>query len=69
VADDLYLIAHDDRSGRCRVSGRVAGLGLAAAILAELVLAELVTVHAGGIYPLPVASRSGSRATGWAGPC
>ena len=54
VADDLYLIAHDERSGRCRVPERVAGLGLAAALLGELMLSGHLTLHAGGVYPLPI---------------
>jgi hypothetical protein len=45
LADDFYLIAHDDVTGRPRQPGRTVGLGLAGALLAELVLAGRVTVH------------------------
>lgn len=49
LADDLYLIAHDDRSGRPYLQPRAAGLGLSAALLAELMLAGAVTVTADGL--------------------
>jgi Golgi phosphoprotein 3 GPP34 len=39
VADDLYLIAHDDRTGRPHLQPRALGIGLAGALLAELMLA------------------------------
>ena len=48
LADDLYLIAHHERTGRLLLSPRAAGLGLAAALLAELVLAGCVDI-AGGL--------------------
>lgn len=38
VADDLFLIAHDDVSGRPYVQPRALGLGLAGGLLAELML-------------------------------
>jgi hypothetical protein len=57
IADDLYLVAHDERSGRCRVSVRAAGLGLAAGMFAELMLGGHVEVRGGrllpGLGPLP----------------
>jgi hypothetical protein len=42
VADDLYLLAHDDRSGRALLPPRPLGTGLAGALLAELMLARLI---------------------------
>jgi len=42
VADDLYLLAHDDRTGRALLPPRPLGTGLAGALLAELVLARLI---------------------------
>ena len=51
MADDFYLIAHSDRSGRCRLTQRAVGLGLAAGLLAELVLAGQVRVPAGRLVP------------------
>ena len=39
VADDLYLLAHDDRSGKPLLPPRPLGTGLAGALLTELVLA------------------------------
>ena len=41
VADDLYLMAHDDRSGKPYLQPQALGIGLAGALLAELMLAEL----------------------------
>ena len=39
VADDLYLMAHDDRNGKPRLQPRPLGIGLAGALLTELMLA------------------------------
>lgn len=39
VADDLYLLGHDDRSGKPLLQPRALGNGLAGALLAELMLA------------------------------
>ena len=49
LADDLYLMAHDDRTGRLLLSARAAGLGLAGAVLADLVLAGCVRVAGGQV--------------------
>jgi len=50
VADDFYLVAHEERSGRCLVPQRVASLGLAAGLLAELVLSGHVQVINGRVF-------------------
>lgn len=42
VADDLYLLGHDDRSGKPLLQPRALGTGLAGALLAELMLAGCV---------------------------
>src|SRR5206468_4178745 len=42
VADDLYLLAHDDRTGRALLPPRPLGTGLAGALLAELMLARCI---------------------------
>lgn len=47
VADDFWLICHHDRTGRPRLGAIAARHGLAAALLAELVLSNMVMVHAG----------------------
>ncbi len=39
VANDLYLVAHHEVSGRPYVQPRALGLGLAGGLLAELMLA------------------------------
>jgi hypothetical protein len=45
VADDLYLLAHDDRTGRALLPPRPLGTGLAGALLAELMLARLIALR------------------------
>ena len=47
LADDLYLMSHHERTGRLLLSARAAGLGLAGALLAELMLAGCVDVTGG----------------------
>jgi hypothetical protein len=42
VADDLYLLGHDDRSGKPLLQPRALGTGLAGALLAELMLAGCI---------------------------
>lgn len=44
VADDLYLMAHHEISGRPYVQARASGLGLAGALLAELMLAGHISL-------------------------
>ena len=38
MADQFFLIAHEDRTGRSRLHPRATGLGLAAALIGELML-------------------------------
>jgi len=47
LADDLYLIAHHERTGRPLLAARAGGLGLAGALLGELILAGAISVTAG----------------------
>ena len=49
VADDLFLMAHHEVSGRPYLSARAVGLGLAGGLLAELVLAGRVHVVGGSV--------------------
>jgi hypothetical protein len=49
VADDLYLMAHHEVSGRPFLHRRAIGIGLAGALLAELVLAGKIRLWPGGI--------------------
>jgi hypothetical protein len=55
LADDVYLVAHDDRTGRPRLAPRQAGICLAAGLLAELFLAGLIEVG-----PLAVTAAAGA---------
>lgn len=45
LADEFFFVALDDRTGRPRLSPKVFGLGLAGALLGELLLAERITVE------------------------
>ncbi|WP_432829336.1 GOLPH3/VPS74 family protein [Dactylosporangium sp. CA-092794] len=50
LTDSYYLIAHDFQVGRHRLDGRVLGIGLAAGLLGELVLAGAIDVHDRTVY-------------------
>ncbi|WP_432833158.1 GOLPH3/VPS74 family protein [Dactylosporangium sp. CA-092794] len=45
LADDFFLIAHDDRTGRSRLSQRAVELGLAGAMLGELILEQRIMIE------------------------
>jgi len=47
LADQFYLIAHEDQTGRSRLHPRATGLGLAAGLLGELMLLDRVRVYGG----------------------
>ena len=47
VADDLYLLAHHERTGRPLLPPRPLGAGLAGALLAELMLARCIGLGSG----------------------
>lgn len=49
VADDLYLMAHHEVTGRPYLHRRAIGVGLAGALLAELVLAGSIRIRAESI--------------------
>jgi Golgi phosphoprotein 3 GPP34 len=54
LADDLYLVAHHEVTGRPYLSSRAAGTGLAGGLLAELLAAQApaVTLERGSVLPL-----------------
>jgi hypothetical protein len=49
LADELWLLAHDDRTGRPFLRLRAAGLGAAGGLLAELLLAGTIRVEPGRV--------------------
>lgn len=49
LSDHYYLMAHADSTGKLRLNPRVAGLGLAASVLAELMLVGYASVENGDI--------------------
>jgi hypothetical protein len=53
VADDLYLIAHHEVSGRAHLQPRALGLGLAGGLLCELILDDAITITAGTVTAGP----------------
>jgi transcriptional regulator with XRE-family HTH domain len=55
VADDIYLMAHHEMTGKPLLRPRVLGLGLAGALLAELMLAGTISL---GLTGLVVTSRA-----------
>jgi hypothetical protein len=49
LADDLYLLAHHEVTGKPRLQPRAAGLGLAGGLLAELMLSGSIGLRAGHV--------------------
>ncbi|MFG1951546.1 GPP34 family phosphoprotein [Micromonospora sp. NPDC048830] len=49
IADEFYLISHDDSRGRAKLHPTAAGIGLAAGLLGELVLLGQITVSGGQV--------------------
>lgn len=67
LADDFYLMAHDDVTGRPFLQPRAAGLGLAGGLLAELTLARRIAAWQGCLVladPAPVPDRLGQAVLG-----
>jgi hypothetical protein len=52
LADQYFLIAHEDRTGRSRLHPRATGLGLAAALIGELILEGRVGIADGDLVIL-----------------
>jgi len=50
LADQYFLIAHEDRTGRSRLHPRATGLGLAAALIGELMLNGRVRIIDGELH-------------------
>jgi hypothetical protein len=48
VADDLYLMAHHEVSGKPLIHPRALGIGLAGGLLAELMLTDSISLRPGG---------------------
>lgn len=57
VADDLFLMAHDDVTGRAFLQPRAIGLGLAGGLLAELMLPGALNLTCGRLMPGEAAAR------------
>jgi hypothetical protein len=51
LADDFFLMVHDDMSGRSRLSPRILGIGLAGALLGELAVYGAVRIKNGRLRP------------------
>jgi hypothetical protein len=48
IADDFYLLAHDNRTGRPSLGLRPLGIGLAGGLLAELMLGDSISLQRDG---------------------
>jgi hypothetical protein len=57
LADDFFLMAHEESSGKLLLAERIAGLGLAAALLGELALAECIELREGALTVLDSSPR------------
>lgn len=68
VADDLYLIAHHEISGRAYLSPRPAGIGLAGGLLAELLAEQTPAVTLVRGYMVPLYARDGTPVARYAHP-
>ncbi len=55
IADDLYLLAHDDLSGKPFLQPRALGIGLAAGLLAELAVEEAIRIQDDQVIPAGLA--------------
>lgn len=56
IANDYFLIVHDEQTGKIRIQERVAGIGLAGALLGELALTGNIRITQGKIsvvHPTP----------------
>jgi hypothetical protein len=49
LANDFYLLAHDDTTGKPRLNSQALGLGLAAGLLGELLNAKRINVYGGNV--------------------
>ncbi|WP_344662324.1 GPP34 family phosphoprotein [Catenulispora subtropica] len=49
MADDFFLMVHDDVPGRSRLSDRILGLGLAGALLGELAILGAIGIDDGSV--------------------
>jgi hypothetical protein len=68
VADDLYLIAHHEISGRPYLSSRSAGIALAGGLLAELMAARTPAVTLDRGYVIPRYRKNGGPVARYARP-
>lgn len=58
VADDFYRLSHHDSTGALLLVARNAGLGLAAALLAELVIADKIEISEDSVVMLSAGART-----------
>ena len=68
VADDLYLIAHHETSGRAYLPPRSAGIGLAGGLLAELMAGQTPAVTLDRGYMIPRYRKRGDPVARYARP-
>ncbi|MFV2008565.1 MULTISPECIES: GOLPH3/VPS74 family protein [unclassified Micromonospora] len=59
LADEFFLLAHHDVSGQLRLTPRIAGFGVAAAVVADLVVAGSLAVTPAGHLACPPSTVAG----------
>ncbi|MDQ1289360.1 MAG: hypothetical protein QG622_2926 [Actinomycetota bacterium] len=64
IGDDLYLVTHDDRTGNPRVPGSRVRLGLAAGLIAELLVSGHLTIRHERLYLVPGRAGHGTPPSG-----
>jgi hypothetical protein len=47
LADEFYLVSHDEYTGKCHINARMCDAGLAGAVLAELALRQRIAIKNG----------------------
>lgn len=66
IADDLYLLAHDDVTGKPFLQARALGVGLAGGLLAELAIQDAIRVQADRIALLGLGKQADGLARSFA---
>jgi hypothetical protein len=56
LADELFYLAHDHHSGHGRLAAPVVGIGLAAALIGELLLSQHLVVFKSELHPMQAAA-------------
>lgn len=61
LADEYFFLAVEERAGKRRLHPKAVGLGLGAALLAELVFNDCIDIYDGQVFPLQEARKPRTR--------